>query len=130
MLVSSWLLLVFIISNNYAGQIICGEPGGTDECGAIINCPNDNSDCEIICAKKGCQFKTINCLDGYVCTIRTGGDESAAKSIINGNSATKLDIFTGITGQKQIQEANVTCPSGIDAHCFVDCKVCLQFMIG
>lgn len=114
----SWLLLSFI-AQSYAGTINCSAGG---ECqNIVVDCPNDNSDCTIVCAATGCKGSTINCLDGYKCTVITGGEEAAALAHINGNQATILDIFTGVNGDKQLEDANVTCPSSPAGHCYVNC---------
>lgn len=120
MSVRACLLLSFFIAEIYAGTINCSEVG---ECqNTVVDCPNDNSDCTIVCGTRGCKGSTINCLDGYKCTIITGGDDAAASAQINGNEATILDIFTGVNGDKQLEDATITCPSSPSGHCLVHCS--------
>ena len=80
------------------GYVYC-TPGGP--CiNSIVDCPNDASDCTVVCAVGSCMGSTINCLDGHACVVQTGGLESAQSAKINGNGATSLVVHSGAVGDK------------------------------
>ena len=96
--------LALLMTASRADTITCVVNGCEDQ---TINCTNfATDDCFITCAEAGCTGATINCLDGHVCHIEVNGLNSARQAIIRGNAASRLEIVSGSTGDKQLEEAS------------------------
>eukprot|EP01084_Bolivina_argentea_P011468 21442_1 len=113
-----FILFAMLITSSEGGTITCN----TGTCaGTTVDCPDDGQTCTIICGPSGCKLTTINCLDGYLCRVELGGAQSARQATINGKGATRLEVITGASADKQLEEANITCPHSATATCYIHC---------